>query len=294
MEILGLSTKALKSNYYENRLKFNAGSELQNKEFVDGSGLELYDFNARMYDPQIGRFLHVDPLANLDFDLSPYAYANNNPILLNDPTGLVSDTGTNQYILPEHIVTAKRPLDSKNGQVFESRSALWDFLSGPRYFVSHNKFGWPQKNEVDRNGYLTGKINNTIELVIDVPFDRAPLDFKAVFKIKNFIKSQYVVYKYTKNGFPYVGKALGSLIARYGSEANVAELGVAVMKGLDNIPNNAVALGVEQLVIDLNGGAGTGALANKINATVKEIYINEARYWLNNNIPNWEQALKFQ
>jgi RHS repeat-associated protein len=289
-----LSTKALKQNYYENRNKFNEGSELQNKEFSDGSGLELYDFNARMYDPQIGRFLHVDPLANLDFDISPYAYANNNPILLNDPTGLAGDTGTNHTNIPAYTITAKRPLDTKNGQVFESRSAVWDFLGGPRYFISHDKFGWPQKNEVGANGYLTGKINNTIELTIEAPFDRAPLDFKAVFNIKNFIKRQYIVYKYTKNGLPYIGKALGSLVARYGSEEKVFNMGAEVFEQLNNLPNNAVALGVEQLVIDLNGSAGTGALANKIPATVKEIYINEARYWLNNNIPNWEQTLKFK
>ena len=110
---------------------------------------------------------------------------------------------------------------------------------------------------------------------------------------KRFIKRQYIVYKYTKNGLPYIGKTLGNLVARYGSEAKVAELGADVIKGLDNIPNNAVALGVEQLVIDLNGGVGTGSVANKINASVKEIYVNEAKYWLNNNIPNWEKALKF-
>ena len=52
--------------------------------------------------------------------------------------------------------------------------------------------------------------------------------------------------------------------------------------------------GVEQLVIDLNGGIGKGKLANKVNATIKEIYINEARYCLDTKIPNWTKELKFQ
>ncbi|HYH16039.1 MAG TPA: RHS repeat-associated core domain-containing protein, partial [Flavisolibacter sp.] len=65
------------------------GNELQNKEFADGSGLEVYDFNARTYDQQIGRFLQLDPMSEEGEQegLTPYHFSGNNPSTFNDPNG---------------------------------------------------------------------------------------------------------------------------------------------------------------------------------------------------------------
>ena len=82
----GISDKALKGNYAENKFKYT-GKELQNKEFSDGSGLEWSDFGARMYDNQLGRWMTPDPLSEKFFGLSPYNYAANNPTALVDPDG---------------------------------------------------------------------------------------------------------------------------------------------------------------------------------------------------------------
>ena len=98
----GISDKALKANYAENKYRFNGGVELQNKEFSDGSGLEEYATTFRMYDPQIGRFGQIDPLADISENYSPYSFANDNPILLNDPFG--ADT-TCPGCMQEVIVT---------------------------------------------------------------------------------------------------------------------------------------------------------------------------------------------
>jgi len=72
----------------ENKKRFN-GNELKSREFSDGSGLELFDFNARMYDSQRGEFIQMDPWIEVGRQemLSPYQFSYNNPVRYNDPDG---------------------------------------------------------------------------------------------------------------------------------------------------------------------------------------------------------------
>ncbi|WP_161964078.1 DUF6443 domain-containing protein [Chitinophaga flava] len=126
LTMAGISSSAqVGTNYPENRFKYN-GNALQSKEFIDGTGLELYDFNARSLDHQIGRFWQTDPLMELHLNYTPYNFALNNPILFADPLGLDTTRGTT---IPE---------SPKDGDVL----AIPGRNGGESFYSYSNNGGW--------------------------------------------------------------------------------------------------------------------------------------------------------
>lgn len=103
------------NSYYAMPNKFNG------KEFVEMHGFDTYDYGARGYYSAIGRFTTIDPLAEKDYSISPYAYCDNNPVNRIDPDGR-EDLPTLSYDLPVSTVTAN------SGKSLEDMSH-WDWFN---------------------------------------------------------------------------------------------------------------------------------------------------------------------
>ena len=80
----------------------------------------LYFMRARYYDPNTGKFLSEDPIWSTNL----FAYGDNNPILNNDPSGLVTVQGTLSKInsTVDYIVTYSDPILSFSSDLLPENS----------------------------------------------------------------------------------------------------------------------------------------------------------------------------
>jgi RHS repeat-associated protein len=99
-------------NSKEYRYGYN-GKELD-KEGMGGGG-STYDYGFRIYNPQIAKFLSVDPLTKSYPELTPYQYASNTPIAAIDLDGLEA-VGFNSWNMAR---SRQRDAAIKKGDVAE-------------------------------------------------------------------------------------------------------------------------------------------------------------------------------
>lgn len=119
----------------------------QSNEYITEAGLNWMSFGARQYDPQIGRFLSVDPLAGYgDQDrFSPYAAMGDEPVDRVDPFGYIDTINLGGYHIPEVQVTAERLVyvTAPDPIGMEDFNAFWGAISAGGYWGTDYGGGGP-------------------------------------------------------------------------------------------------------------------------------------------------------
>ena len=112
------------------------------KEYDTKKGLNWYDYGARMYDPVLGRFTTVDPLAEKYYSTSPYTYCGNNPVGFSDLDGCMKviynadgtykETTHNNWF-HNTFMGRQEYVDNGNDKVRLSEQEFWNWQETGQY-----------------------------------------------------------------------------------------------------------------------------------------------------------------
>jgi RHS repeat-associated protein len=178
-----------------NRYKFNGGTEF-NSDF----SLNWYETTHRGLDVTLGRFMQIDLMADILSSINPYNFGYNNPIMFNDPSGLMGqgcptgDCDEDYYNdgevrdLGEVVVTAPR-----SGSTNSSFLSFDSFLNEMKWSGNSVKRGlWAQYNQNGVQG-----LSNVLSQPKSLHFSQAEYLFS---KNNQYMKDLGKLYAYGVSG----------------------------------------------------------------------------------------------
>ncbi|QHL87954.1 hypothetical protein GU926_11140 [Nibribacter ruber] len=173
MKLQGIAAGVLESPENPNRNLYNGGVELQ--DFT-----QTYGTHYRHYDPVLGRFQGVDPLADQFGSWNPYQFGYNSPVSFNDPLG---DLVTNN-VYNGRLVNARDDLGRRHWENSPDGQAAAMLFAGEGNDMNLISLGFIDRSEVPTTQeYLRDKLltnpgktfardenNNWRELIISTEF----------------------------------------------------------------------------------------------------------------------------
>jgi RHS repeat-associated protein len=143
------------SNYYPFGLKHTGYNgyvatdykyKFNGKELQDELGLNMYDYGARNYDPALGRWMNIDPLAETSRRFSPYTYALNNPVFFIDPDGMQADDwkkdAKGNLTYDENLTKENASTQLKKGESYVGKTATENISNDAgNYTITYNEDG---------------------------------------------------------------------------------------------------------------------------------------------------------
>lgn len=149
-------------------------------EYQDEFDVNLYDFGARNYDPALGRWMNVDPMAHERESLTSYNFCSNNPINRVDPDGALDDwvqnIETGEYEWMDNVTSADntpegyRYVGSQDADILKDLGVSYSFPE-----QSSNRLGYVAADvEMGRyavNHLINVKAKSNISISADVSYN---------------------------------------------------------------------------------------------------------------------------